>query len=218
MRDPLGGALVSISSGSHYASAFSFAAGVLASVGPCTAPRLIAISAIVSNASGKSAIRMVVSFAAGLVVTYAAFAAVQSLLVRAFAFSGLTYGIIAAVLAAGGFTTLWRDDHACASRVRLPAPNYGAIFLLGCSFALVVSPCCTPAIAAILAYTAAKPIAYGAMLLACFAAGHTIVLFAACAGGSTVAALIRRSGVQEASSVVSGTLMLALAAYYAVLA
>jgi cytochrome c-type biogenesis protein len=95
----------------------------------------------------------------------------------------------------------------------------GASFFLGASFALVVSPCCTPVVLGIVAYTSAAGSAvYGGALLACFAFGHALPLFAAACGARVIGSALQRHAVREAAGVLSAALMLALAAYYGILA
>jgi cytochrome c biogenesis protein CcdA len=95
----------------------------------------------------------------------------------------------------------------------------GGAMLLGASFALVVSPCCTPLVAGIVAYTSASgSAAYGSLLLVSFALGHALPIIPVAFGVNRAARLLQRHAVRQAASVVSATLMLALSAYYAVLA
>ena len=91
--------------------------------------------------------------------------------------------------------------------------------MLGASSAFVVSPCCTPIVAGIAGLTTASGhSAAGAMLLAAFACGHALPIVSAGALGTRVTRAVRTLAASQASAVVAGTLMLALAAYYGVLA
>lgn len=210
-----------MSTHSIYAVPLVFAAGAASSLGPCVAPRFIAVAGIAAGKSRSQIIILTLSFIAGLVFTYAAFGAVSSLLLRATQVSGYTYALVAAALAAGGVWTLWREETRCAhlDYASKHGTGAGAAFLLGCSFALVVSPCCTPLVLGIVAYTSESGNAvYASELLCCFALGHALPVIAVAFGVQRVNALLERYAVRQAASVVSATLMLGLAGYYAVLA
>lgn len=220
MFDPIPQALDAVSSGSARAFPLVFAAGLLSSVGPCVAPRFMAAASLASNGYRRNGAMLVCSFVAGLVTMYAGFGAGASMLGRALSASTWLYGALALALSISGAASLWRDEpicsHECASG---QAPRSGGAFLLGASFALVVSPCCTPLVFAVLTYTSAagSPL-YGSALLGCFALGHALPILTAGAGAGSISALLTRYAVRRAASVVSATLMLALAGYYGVLA
>lgn len=115
---------------------------------------------------------------------------------------------------------LWRDECACdRAPTETAGASAGGALLLGACFALVLSPCCTPVVLAILAYTSASGSAmYGSALLACYALGHAMPLVAVAFGMQNVSAYLQRHFVQQAAAVVGGTLMLAVAGLYASLA
>jgi cytochrome c-type biogenesis protein len=93
------------------------------------------------------------------------------------------------------------------------------VFSLGAASALVVSPCCTPVVAAVIGMTAgsADPAAR-AMLLGAFTLGHAAPLFLAGALGALCDRPLRAWNASPAPAVVSGALMLALGGYYGMLA
>lgn len=220
MFDPISQGLTAVSTRSGYAPPLVLLAGAVTSVGPCVAPRFIAVAGLAAGKSRRQALVLVLGFVAGLVAAYAAFGAVSSLLVRATQLSTWVYIIVAAALATGGVVTLWRGQNRCAhmhSRAR--ENGAGGALLLGASFAFVVSPCCTPLVLAIVAYTsAAGNPAYGSVMLGCFALGHALPILGVGLGMNGVTSALQRYGVRQAAGVVSATLMLGLAAYYAVLA
>ena len=210
--------------------ALIFFAGLATSVGPCVAPRYVAIAAIV-NGYRRPLIPTAV-FVAGLIGGFAALGFGAGLLGSAWRFSPLFYGILAGSLVIGGALTLARagsarcdtskhgEEHTCAAGARAAGRrrSLGAVFILGAASALIVSPCCTPVVASIVATTTAigKP-ELGIVLLASFGLGHAAPLFFA----GSLASLVRRTfaGVAEqAGAVVSGSLMIALGAYYGILA
>lgn len=197
-----------------------FAAGAVTSIGPCVGPRFIAVAGLASGKSRKNALMLVGAFVAGLALAYAAFGAVSSLLGRATQLSTCTYILVAVGLAAGGCVTLWREERCCHALGHTGAgAGPGGAFLLGASFALVLSPCCTPVVIGILTYTSAIGNAvYGSALLLCYALGHALPIVAVAFGMRGVTGVLERHTMRQAASVVSGTLMLALAAFYGILA
>jgi cytochrome c biogenesis protein CcdA len=220
MFDPISQALAAVGSRSAYAAPVVFAAGAASSIGPCVAPRFIAVSGLAAGKARGRAAALVFAFIAGLTVTYAAFGAVSSLLGRAMQLSTYTYWAVALTLATGGCIALWRGEKTCSHARRHDiGESSGSAMLLGSSFALVVSPCCTPLIVGILAYTSAAGNAgYGSLLLACFALGHALPIVPVALSANGATRILQRYSVQQAASVVSATLMLGLSAYYAVLA
>ena len=220
MFDPFSVALRATATRSEYAYPLVFAAGAATSLGPCVAPRLIAVAGVVSRATRRGAMMLTGAFIGGLIATCASFGAVASLLARATHFSTVVYLLVAAVLGVGGLITLWRDASGCEhAHQAVLLRSAGAVFLLGSSFALVISPCCTPLVVGIVAYSSSggDPL-YASALLSCFALGHSLPVLLAGAGANGVVTMLRRFAVQEAAGTVSAALMLGLAAYYAVLA
>ncbi len=232
MTDVLGEGLRAASLRSPLAYPLVFAAGLLTSAGPCVAPRYVAVAALANAA--RRPWRVVATFVAGLVGAYAMLGLAAGALGALWSTSTLLYTVLALALAAGGALTLLRDgthEHA-ATPASVPAPvpaatatarersvSLGGALLLGATSAFVVSPCCAPVVAGIAGLTTlGGRTGEGVALLVAFALGHALPLLAAGALGSRVAALLARLSASAAPAVVSGTLMLALAAYYGVLA
>jgi cytochrome c-type biogenesis protein len=114
-----------------------------------------------------------------------------------------------------------KHDHTCGeacAQAKRPR-SLGGMFLLGAGSALVISPCCTPVVAAIAGSAAAtgSPIR-GALLLATYAAGHAAPLFVAGNLGNGVRRLLPRLRNAQAPAIVAAVLLLALGCYYGVLA
>lgn len=220
MLDPITQGLAAAGTRSVYAAPLIFVAGAASSVGPCVAPRFIAVAGLTAGKSRAQSLVLILAFVAGLTAIYASFGAVASLLGRASQLSTWTYATVALALAAGGLISLWRGQVQCShSHARVNNTSAGGALLLGASFALVVSPCCTPLVIGILTYTSAAGNAvYASTLLACFALGHALPVVAVGFGTSGIMGALQRYGVRQAAGVVSATLMLGLAAYYAVLA
>jgi len=203
-----------------FAPALVFGAGVASSFGPCVAPRFIAVVSCAGASHGRRTL-VVPVFLAGLVVAYASFGIASGLLGRAIELSVWTYRLVAVAMLASGVVSLVRarpqaahaheDEHAPTS--------LGAVFLLGASFAFVLSPCCTPLVAGILAYasTVGDPL-YGATLLAAFALGHGLPVALLGLGAGRAVEALRRVSLHQATAVASSILMICLSAFYAVLA
>jgi cytochrome c biogenesis protein CcdA len=156
-----------------------------------------------------------------LVCGYVALGLVAGALIAIAGASRLTYGALSAGLAIGGLVTLFggRDLCSCHDRSRRRPTSAGGAFLLGASGTLVVSPCCTPLVAAIASLTIfAGHTREGTLLLGTFALGHVVPLALCAALGSRFGTVLARITVPHAPAIVAGTLMLALSAYYGLLA
>jgi cytochrome c-type biogenesis protein len=197
----------------------AFAAGVLSSIGPCIAPRLLALAAVVTNA--RRPLRLTAAFVTGLVAAYASFGLVGSLLGEVRALQTAIYALVACAAFVGGVRQLvvvgaHAHEHACdAHAPHGTTPSLGGAALLGASFAFVVSPCCTPLVVALVAYAGnvGSPSA-AAALLAAFALGHALPLFAVAFGGARIGRIVGRVANAQAVAVVSGALLIGLGAYY----
>jgi cytochrome c-type biogenesis protein len=95
----------------------------------------------------------------------------------------------------------------------------GGPLLLGAASAFVVSPCCTPMLAAIVATAAelGRPLA-GAAILACFAIGHALPLFLISSPGTLIGRFRFTGSAAQAPAIIGGALLLCLGAYYGALA
>jgi len=221
--DAVSAGLHAVATRSPLAYPLVFAAGAVTSIGPCSAPRYVALAALV-NASGRPA-RVVTAFVAGLIGAYVVLGVAAGALGALWSASRLVYAALAIALAAGGVVTLLRGGHASHAHANRAGgkgsmqASLGGTFLLGASSAFVVSPCCTPIVAGIAGLTTASGhTGVGVALLATFACGHALPIVSAGALGTRVARGLRHVAASHASAVVAGTLMLALAAYYGVLA
>jgi cytochrome c biogenesis protein CcdA len=193
----------------------AFGAGVITSVGPCAAPRAIAVAALAQRSSRPWLTAAI--FALGTIGGYVAIGFGSGLFASARHWSSAIDALLAVVLAAGGIATLLRDaPDRCTHRA---VPRGGGIAALGAASALVVSPCCAPILAAIAgsAALAARPLD-AAFVLAAFAAGHVLPLGTLAALGMQTTRWGPLRHVGHANAVISGSLMLALACYYGMLA
>ncbi|HEV2643712.1 MAG TPA: cytochrome c biogenesis protein CcdA [Candidatus Elarobacter sp.] len=198
-------------------------AGVVTSIGPCAAPRYVALAAI-ANTSHRPR-RTIAAFVTGLVGAYVMLGVAAGAVGALWSASAPIYVALAVVIAVAGIATLVRGDgssHAHGDDAAHPpgaGASLGGAFLLGASSAFVVSPCCTPIVAGIAGLTTAGGhTGTGVALLAAFACGHALPIASAGVLGARVAHVLRHVAASHAPAVVAGTLMLALAAYYGVLA
>ncbi len=225
MIDAAAAAVQAVSAGSPAAAGLVFAAGALTSIGPCVAPRYVAVAALAQSAARPGL--TLAAYVAGLIGAFTALGFAAGSLGMLWSMSGALYGVLAVSLVVSGGVMLVRAAppaaHAVCGNAALEphdgrSRSLGAVVLLGAAGAFVVSPCCTPVLAAAGATSAAlgKPLV-GALLLACFAAGHALPLIVA---GSASAAVSRLAGSRfaQASAIVGAVLTIALGAYYGIIA
>lgn len=189
--------------------AFAAVAGAASSIGPCVAPRYLAVAAF---ARGSLGVRTAVltCFAAGIVCGYAALAAAGGAVAAITRHSPMLYALLAVALTATGVASLVRVDRCCTPSVK--PRSLGGITLLGMSSALVVSPCCTPALLAFAALFGSGSTTDAALCGAAFAAGHLAPLL-------LLLFPVRLPRLHpSAGGTVSAGVTLALGAYYGLLA
>lgn len=214
MIDAIGDGLRAAAAGSPAAYPLFYFAGLVTSVGPCIAPRYVAVVALAQQS--RSPALIVCAFVAGTAMTYVALALFAAAIGSLWTASHGVYTAFAALLAAAGVFVLVRAD---GRRPCLHHAHAGAPFLLGGSSALVVSPCCTPVVAALAGLTALSGHTVAAAALsATFALGHATPLVAAGILGARLTPFLSLPGATQAPAIVSGALLLALAAYYGMLA
>ncbi|HWT06236.1 MAG TPA: hypothetical protein VN224_10800, partial [Xanthomonadales bacterium] len=145
MIDAVSAGLHAVATRSPLACPLVFAAGAVTSIGPCAAPRYVALAALV-NASRRPS-RIVAAFVAGLVGAYVALGAAAGALGALWSASRLVYAALAIALAVAGLATLLRGGGASHAHGNVSHDDAGArtslggTFLLGASSAFVVSPC-----------------------------------------------------------------------------
>lgn len=200
------------------AIAFGFAAGAVTSFGPCVAPRLIAVASLTAKRSFFESSAIGVTYIAGLCTAYAAWAVAASLLWKAFAFSMVTYLLLAAGLFGAGVWTLLRPGSCTQHAHNLPRRHLAAVFLLGASMALTLSPCCTPLILGAATYGATTGMVWAVFVLVAFALGHAVPIVATMLCGNTFARVLVTVNARDAARTVSASLLMGIGAYYAVLA
>ncbi len=193
--------------------------GLTSSLGPCNGPRLLALSAFVVRA--RRPLRVGAAFIGGHFAAYAALGiAGIALLNRLSSVAGWLYGAIALAGIGGGCVLLsgarWADG---CSASELPKRDlYGGAFAGGAAFALVIQPCCTPVLVAIVALAAiAWPLWTAVLMLFAFGLGHAAPVFLVAALGEGALKRLRRFRLQQATEIVSAASLLAVGAYYALL-
>lgn len=213
MIDAAGEAMRLLGTRSPLAIPALFGAGAMTSIGPCIAPRYVALAALVHRS--RYPWRTAASFAAGVITVYIAIGAGAELLSAVRAWSTTIDLALAAALAAGGSATLLRESADFHPHEACARGQGGGAYVLGAMSALVVSPCCTPVVAAIagLGMLDARPVEV-ALLVTAFAAGHVAPIGAAVVLGTRSTHTLTRLGAASGNGVIAGTLMLALAAYY----
>jgi cytochrome c biogenesis protein CcdA len=193
-------------------------AGVVTSIGPCVAPRYVALASVLD---APHRLLTLIAFVGGIIAAYTALGFGAGLLAVVVQHASGLDVILAMALVAGGLVTLLRNPR-CAHHTPVFAarpPRLTGIFCLGAASALVISPCCTPVIAAVVAFPSADPSPLSkAALLGAFAIGHALPLVVLGVAGSVVAHPLRRLQTSAAPATVAGTLMVALGAFYGLLA
>lgn len=196
--------------------AAAFAAGLTTSVGPCVAPRYLALTAIVSNSSGSGRWTRIALFVAGLLTCYALLATTASLIGAVASFSRIIYFTLAAGFMIFGARALVVHKTGGHTHVR---PSDGAAVLSGGVLGLVLSPCCTPVIAMIASVGISSGTFATSLLSAlAFFVGHVAPLATIGLGVGTARRLVPGRALNAAAATVSAGLSLALAAYYGLLA
>lgn len=198
-------------------AATAFTAGLATSVGPCVAPRYLALSAIAARATGAARWFRIGSFVAGLLLCYALLAATASLIGRLTALSHIVYVALAlGFLVFGLYALVVRRSYAHAPHRQSSCT--GAL-VSGSALGLVLSPCCSPVIAML----AAVGLSSGSLAASlgdalAFTAGHVVPLVTIGFGFSALERLGPARTFSGAGTTISGGLALALAAYYGLLA
>jgi thiol:disulfide interchange protein DsbD len=217
MSDPLPDAVIAVLHADVARWPVVALAGLVTSLGPCVAPRYVALATLLG---GKRRVAPIAAFVAGIVTVYAALGLGVGLLAVVTQHASLLDSVLAFALISSGLVTLLRPpvcDHVRAAATTR-THRLSGIFTLGAASGLVVSPCCTPMLAAVAAFPAldVPPFTRGT-LLAVFALGHSAPLLATGLTGAALARRVQRWSAAPAAGVVSGTLLIALGAYYGVL-
>jgi thiol:disulfide interchange protein DsbD len=213
-----------LKTGSLLAYPSAFAGGLLASLTPCIYPLIPVTVAFIGgreSSSGKQGFRLTVAYALGIALVYA-------LLGGAAALSGRIFGLVSAHpltnVAVG--VILLAMGLAMLDVITLPVPDFlsgkqaerrggmiGALSFGVCS-GLVMSPCTTPIMGALLLYVASRQnVLFGMSLLFVFACGMCTILI--CIGSITgMAARLPKSGPWLGTIKRGLALLMAAAGFY----
>jgi cytochrome c biogenesis protein CcdA len=215
MIDPVSTVVEAIARGDAARIPLVMLAGAATSFGPCVAPRYVAVAALLGK---RGHTLTVATFVGGLLVAYSALGFGAGLLDLVTGHASMFYLALAGVLVVAGIRTLLQTPHCAHARASAQPGRLSGVFSLGAASAFVISPCCTPIVAAVLGMAAldGNPLSRAA-LLAAFALGHAAPLFAAGSLGTLLEKPLRAWNASPAPAVVSGTLMLALGGYYGLL-
>jgi thiol:disulfide interchange protein DsbD len=173
-------------SGSPFDYLVAFLGGVLLSFTPCVYP-LVPISAgfigVRSAGSRLKGFALSLTYVSGIAITYSLMGLLATLtgtlfgVVSSHPFTNLAVGTIIIIF---GLSMLDIFSISLPNIARLPPlkkGSYLSTFFLGLTSGLIIGPCLTPALGAILAYLATKKhIIYGTTLLFCFAYGMGFLL------------------------------------------
>jgi cytochrome c biogenesis protein CcdA len=194
-------------------------AGAVSSVGPCAAPRYVALAGILGSSNGATRYVRAGAFILGVVAGSMFIVLSSAFAAYVMASSAWVYGALACVLAAGGCLALLDRPHGSCNVHVTRSTSTGSALLLGGLCSLIASPCCTPALIALGTATSSSAAPwFAASIGAAYAFGHIGVMATIAALSTTLkGALLDNAGVRAAQSISAG-LMIALAGYYAVLA
>lgn len=173
-------------SGSPLDFVFAFIGGVLISFTPCIFPLIPVTAGYIGATATKSKFQgfaLSLVYVLGIAITYSILGLVASLTGQLFgkiSSSWITYIVVGAVMLILGLSMLDMFYISLPNTIKLPKlkkHDYFSTFVLGLASGMIIGPCITPALAAILVYVAAKKnILYGATLLFSFAYGMGLVL------------------------------------------
>lgn len=217
MIDPLASALDGIAHADLRSTPWAFLAGLSTSIGPCGAPRYLALGTLLSTSS-QPRMLIVGTYLLGLVGTYTCLCVGAGFLAQVLAHTVLLHLLFASVLVISAGTVLWVEpDHSHQP----PEARGSASFFLGCIGGCTLSPCCSPIVLAFasLNLNERDPIAAG-MLAGAFVVGHLALLVLIPVTQNTCLKRLRlgdRVGgffPRGSAATCTGTLTLALAAYY----
>ncbi len=164
---------------------WAFLGGVLVSFTPCVYPLIPITAGFIGAHSAESRIKgFALSFiyVSGIAVTYSClglFASLTGKLFGSISSSPLTYFLVGIIVILFGVSLL-DVFHLRLQFIKLPRVkkgDYFSTFLLGLASGLIIGPCLTPVLGAILTYLVTKKnIIYGMTLLLTFAYGMGLVL------------------------------------------
>ncbi|MCM8780809.1 MAG: sulfite exporter TauE/SafE family protein [Candidatus Omnitrophica bacterium] len=164
----------------------AFLGGLMVSFTPCVYPLIPVSAGFIAAESGNSKLKglsLSLIYVTGIAITYSILGLAASLTGKLFGFISsypLTYILVGGVIIFFGLAMLDLFGLSLPGLFKvlpLKRKGYISIFLLGLTSGLVIGPCTTPALAAILVYlTTRQNIVYGMTLLFVFAYGMSVIL------------------------------------------
>ncbi|MFH1639619.1 MAG: cytochrome c biogenesis protein CcdA [Chloroflexota bacterium] len=201
-----------------------FLGGIISSTSPCAlaiVPLVVGFVGGYAEGSGGKAVRYTLVFTLGLTITFAVLGIIAGALGRllgdARAFWRYVLPVVAILL---GIHLLGILNFGIAVPERfLPKKKalIGAL-LLGLFFGLLLTPCATPVLAAILTFAATKKdIFYSGGLLLAYAAGHWMLVIAAGISTGFAEKIIQNRGISRITSYskkAAGIVLIAAGVYF----
>ncbi len=211
-------------SGSPLDYLWVFLGGLLASLSPCVYP-LIPITAgfIGVNSSGSrlKGFTLSLTYVTGIAITYSLLGLIASLTGQLFGMVSThpaTYIIVGLVFIIFGLSMLDLFVLPFANLARLPSlkkQNHLSSLFLGLSSGLVVGPCVTPVLGAILAYLVTKKnILYGVSMLLCFSYGLGLIFILVGTFSSILLSLPKLGRWMARIKSSSAVILIAMGAYF----
>jgi|GEM_PF-615896 len=237
------GIIERLSAGGAWATIAAFAGGIISSANPCVLGTIFLLISFVGSYGGAGDSRAAVSgdggkrrlllwslaFAAGTVLAFTALGLVAA---RAGAMLGLLnprwYLLLAAVTAWMGLATL---DVVPSPAWATPGPPGGTgaggangsrrgawlALLLGGMAAIILSPCATPVLVAVLSLAATRPPSEAMVLLLAYGVGRAVPLVLVGVSGELVQRIMSRGGLgwwRSRGRAILGVGILLLSAYF----
>ena len=208
------------------AFALAFLFGMLSSVGPCIATRLVVVTGV-ARTTRASMTAVIGAFLVGLLSVYVLFALAVHLIGFAQLVQSQVLGLAAVAFGIAGvvvFVQSYRDsrdhEHAheeCAVERKPQRTGILGAFGIGVLSAVNFSPCCTPWLLMALTYTSMQGNAlYGAALMVVFGLGHAVPMLAYGHVAGRLATLFSRVGATSVLPLLNSAFLFCLAIYYGV--
>jgi cytochrome c-type biogenesis protein len=163
-----------------------FLGGVAVSFTPCVLPLVPVIIGYIGIKAGTTKLKgfiLSLAYVTGVAITYAGLGLFASLTGKLFGVVSshpITYILAGVIIILFGLSLFDLFTISLPNLIKLPQlkeRSYSAVFVLGLSSGLIIGPCVTPALVAILVYLATKRnILYGTTLLLTFAYGMGLIL------------------------------------------
>lgn len=168
---------------------FAFFYGVLASFTPCVYPLIPVSIGYIGAGGAESRLKgffLSLVYVTGIAITYSVLGLVATAtggIFGSFSTLGWVRIVMGGIIIVFGLSMLELFFLPMIGLKKLPGlkkRSYFSVFFLGLSSGLLISPCLTPMLGAILSYLATqKNLVYGSLLLFCFAYGMGLILILA---------------------------------------